>query len=348
MSEEEIVRRALAGDQDAYRVLYDQNLKRLQGMLFRWTQNTEDAKEIAHEALAHAFSRLGSFRGEAQFASWVGTIAINFTRMRHRKFVSSAAVSVSLDDDSVIDWKEKLGAVDGNQVGVIDRMALAEAIVRLPKGLKQVFMMAYVEGLEAREIAKVLRITVPATKARMYRARLLMKEILLEGKMPDDSQIEYTEEKLENAIPIAPGLALRQPSSTIPEGYEKCKAGVVKKGVCLTPGCTNERHSLDTTGYCRECKPKHGFMVAPSRKKSVREDGNVQHGAVRNIPVQDQEDLVMDEAFINEIWAFIPQEERVTILQLLWPKLPKLVKVAAIRMALERKKTQARSAVVGG
>ena len=117
---------------------------------------------------------------------------------------------------------------------------------------------------------------------------------------------------------------------------EVCKYGKVEKGRCLTPNCNRHRSHLDTSGYCRDCKIERG-LAAKRPQKKTRFDGNL-HGAVRHVNIGDTEQLTMDEKFINGVWSLVPQEERITILQLMWVQLPKEVKVRAIRMAMERKR----------
>ncbi len=75
--EQEAIRRTLAGDRDAFRVLVDRHLPAVLRMTYRVTGNPSDAEEAAQEAFLLAYKKLPSFRGQSTFGTWVYRIAMN-------------------------------------------------------------------------------------------------------------------------------------------------------------------------------------------------------------------------------------------------------------------------------
>jgi RNA polymerase sigma-70 factor, ECF subfamily len=195
-SDLELVHAAKDGDVTAFEQLvkrYDRKLLRIaQGV----THNAEDAQDAVQEALFKAFQNLGSFREESQFSTWLFRITVNQSLMKLRK--QRAIREVSLDEDlqdvdmlpiEVIDW-----APNPEQLYWASELRdiLIGALEELPPAVRMVFVLRDIEGLSTDETAEVLNLSQTAVKARLWRARLQLRERLNKyfGQHPESARTQ--------------------------------------------------------------------------------------------------------------------------------------------------------------
>jgi RNA polymerase sigma-70 factor (ECF subfamily) len=178
----ELVHATKNGDVSAF----EQLVKRYDRKLFRIaegvTHNTEDAQDAVQEAFFKAFQNLDKFREESQFSTWLIRITVNESLMKLRKQPSTR--EVSLDDSStdgnilpieVTDW-----APNPEQLywAYELRAILLNALTEMPPILRIVFVIRDIEGLSIDQTAEVLNLSQVAVKARLWRARLHLRERL--------------------------------------------------------------------------------------------------------------------------------------------------------------------------
>ena len=170
-----LVRQAVAGDARAFERLYRLHVDRIFGLCCRLSHgDTARAEQSTQDAFVRAWEKLGSFRGESRFGTWLHRLTVNVVLGEHRLLKRW----VTFDDGSAADE-------DGVQPGVAPhhedhgtRMDLERAVARLPKGARTVLMLHDVEGYQHDEIARLTGIAVGTSKAQLHRARRLLKEWL--------------------------------------------------------------------------------------------------------------------------------------------------------------------------
>jgi RNA polymerase sigma-70 factor (ECF subfamily) len=120
-----------------------------------------------------AWEKLPTFRGDAQFSTWLHRLTVNVVLGEHRLLKRW----VSFDDTfGAEDSEDALGAHPQANAGM--KMDLERALAKLPKGARAVLMLHDVEGYKHEEIAELTGIAVGTSKAQLHRARKLMKEWL--------------------------------------------------------------------------------------------------------------------------------------------------------------------------
>jgi RNA polymerase sigma-70 factor (ECF subfamily) len=155
----------------------------------RITRARQDAEEVVQDALLTVVRKIGSFRGDATFGSWVYRIVANAAyqkiraRRRRQDDVSSDAVPGSMIEaarqgGAVADWT--LAADDPARQTEV-RTALTEAIDELPQHYRTVFVLRDLQGLSTLEIGRALRLSASNVKTRIHRARALLRERLDRG-----------------------------------------------------------------------------------------------------------------------------------------------------------------------
>jgi RNA polymerase sigma-70 factor (ECF subfamily) len=166
---------------------FEQLVKRYDTKLFRIAQhithNREDAQDAVQDAFLKAFRNLTQFRGNSQFSTWLTRIAVNESLMKLRKQRHSKEFSIDdgfqSEDDSpasqLADWSPNPEELyRGSELRTILRNELQE----LPPGLRVVFILRDIEGLTTEEAAEVIESTAVAVKARLWRARVKLREAL--------------------------------------------------------------------------------------------------------------------------------------------------------------------------
>ena len=171
---------------DAAERLVERFGDRVYRLAMRITGSREDAEEAAQDALWTAARKIGMFKGESAFGSWIYRITANaaYQKLRTRR-QKSAEIAIddvlpSLDDDGrhfepMDDWTNR---VDEQALQGELRRVLQEAIDGLPDEYRTALVMHDVEGLSNPDIAETLGISLPAVKSRVHRSRLFVRQRL--------------------------------------------------------------------------------------------------------------------------------------------------------------------------
>ena len=158
--------RAAGGDFRAFERLYRAHVNRIHALARRML-NPDEASEATQDVFVRAWQKIGSYRGEAAFGTWLHRLAVNV--LLGRRQVLKLERERHLEDDSAL---ELLPAKVRHPDLSVDFEA---AIVKLPPGARQVFVLHDVEGYRHEEIATLLGVTTGTTKAQLHRARMLLR-----------------------------------------------------------------------------------------------------------------------------------------------------------------------------
>ena len=185
-ADKDLVEALRRGDPDASEHLVERFGDRVYRLALRITGSNEDAEEAAQDALWTAARKIGTFKGESAFGSWLYRITANaaYQKLRSRRGkgreVALDDVLPSLDGDGrhfepMADWSER---VDERALTGELREVLERAIDGLPPDYRTALVMHDVEGLSNPDIADTLGISLPAVKSRVHRSRLFVRKQL--------------------------------------------------------------------------------------------------------------------------------------------------------------------------
>ncbi|MGA8152821.1 MAG: sigma-70 family RNA polymerase sigma factor [Terriglobales bacterium] len=178
LSEAEAIERAKQGDASAFQVLYSLHKRRVYSLCLRMTANTAAAEDLTQEAFLQLFRKIGTFRGESAFSTWLHRMAVNVVLMQLRKKgLNVVPLEETMEGEDEAPKKEP-GADDVRLTGSIDRLQLQHAITELPPGYRMIFLLHDVQGYEHNEIAEMVGCSIGNSKSQLHKARMKLRELL--------------------------------------------------------------------------------------------------------------------------------------------------------------------------
>jgi len=168
--ERELVRAAQAGNVAAFERLYRENVKRVYALCYRMSGGAQLAEELTQDVFVRAWQKLGTFRGDASFATWLHRLAVNVVIERFR---SDQVRRARLHDGEEI-FDTLPAPAQTRDIG----MDFEAALEKLPDGAREIFVLHDVEGYKHHEIATLLDISPGTSKAQLHRARMMLRRHL--------------------------------------------------------------------------------------------------------------------------------------------------------------------------
>jgi RNA polymerase sigma-70 factor (ECF subfamily) len=178
LSEAEAIERAKSGDAEAFEVLYNLHKRRVYSLCLRMTTNTAEAEDLTQEAFLQLFRKIGTFRGESAFSTWLHRMAVNVVLMRLRKKGLQLVPIEETAETEEETPKKELGGQDPILAGSIDRLQMQKAVDSLPPGYRTIFVLHDVEGYEHNEIAEIVGCSIGNSKSQLHKARMKLRELL--------------------------------------------------------------------------------------------------------------------------------------------------------------------------
>ena len=178
--DQRLIAECLAGRTAAFGELVRRYQDRLYNTVFRLVDNAEDARDVVQDAFLSAYQSLESFKGEAQFFTWLYRIAVNTAISLKRKQRTVLALRTGTPDVGTTE------PLDESEFSRPERaMERAEQAQRIQAALNQlstehrtVLILKDVEGEKYETMAELLQVPIGTIRSRLHRARLELREIL--------------------------------------------------------------------------------------------------------------------------------------------------------------------------
>jgi RNA polymerase sigma-70 factor (ECF subfamily) len=159
--------------------LYDRHKAKVYSVCLRMTGNVSEAEDLTQDIFVQLLGKVGSFRGESQFSTWLHRFTTNHVLMSFRKLPGRGQTSSFV-------WEE-LELQRGLEMSVgpkfLERVALDTAVAQLPSGCRSVFLKYEVEGYNHKEIARIFGCSVGNSKSQLHKARRRLRKLLSTGRM---------------------------------------------------------------------------------------------------------------------------------------------------------------------
>jgi RNA polymerase sigma-70 factor (ECF subfamily) len=169
---------AAADDETAFERLYRAHARKVYSLCLRMLGNQTDAEDVTQDVFVRVYRKINTFQGESAFTTWLYRLAVNSALMflrkksrKHREESTDGEALRSLAEDHVLPRQ--------HEVPMIDRIALEQAIAKLPTGYRTVLVLHDVEGFEHEEIGQMLGIAVGTSKSQLHKARMKLRKLLL-------------------------------------------------------------------------------------------------------------------------------------------------------------------------
>lgn len=189
--ESQFIERLKRGDAAAFEILIAERSSDVYGLLYRLTENSEEAKDLTQETFLRAFQSIGQFRGDADLRTWIYRIALNQARNRWRWWRRRRRdATVSLDSEGsrgnqpLIESLRAAGENSPEQETLAHERerALRKALQSLSRSYRETVILRDIEGFTYEEIAETLDINVGTVKSRLARGRQELRA-RLEGSL---------------------------------------------------------------------------------------------------------------------------------------------------------------------
>lgn len=160
---------AAAGSVSAFEDLYRAHLPRVHSLVRRMTGG-RDADELTQDVFVRVWQKLGTFRGDSAFGTWLHRLTVNVVVERFR---SEATRRQRIHDGEDVFDVIAAPARSGDL-----SMDFEAALLKLPDGAREVFVLHDIEGYKHHEIGEMLQVSVGTSKAQLHRARMMLRRHL--------------------------------------------------------------------------------------------------------------------------------------------------------------------------
>ena len=161
--------RAAAGDARAFEAIYRTHLPRIHSLVRRMTAG-RDADEVTQDVFVRLWQKLGTFRGDSSFSTWLHRLAVNVVIERFR--TEQVRRGRMIDGEDIFELLP--GPAQTRDLG----MDFEAALEKLPDGAREIFVLHDIEGYKHHEIATLLEISAGTSKAQLHRARMMLRKHL--------------------------------------------------------------------------------------------------------------------------------------------------------------------------
>ncbi len=170
---DDFVQRCRSGDNDARKTLYCKFVDKVFGLSLRILKNRERAKDATHQVFVRVFSRIRDFRSESEVGTWIYRITTNICldilKSSHNK-------SVSLDNDATLYHNEARFATKPEQSKSALEEVVRKVLATIDQDWAKTFWLYTINQISQKEIAEIMKISVPTVKMRLAKVRKLLRD----------------------------------------------------------------------------------------------------------------------------------------------------------------------------
>ncbi len=176
----ELTQAAANGNMMAFEEIYNRHHRRVYSICLRMLQNATEAEDLTQDVFIQLHRKIGSFRGDSAFTTWLHRLTVNQVLMHFRKRNVKFEKTTEEGETPI----QIVGGTENpRKMPVVDKIAIENAIGQLPDGYRNVFVLHDVEGYEHEEVARILGCSVGTSKSQLHKARLKLRK-LLQKKAP--------------------------------------------------------------------------------------------------------------------------------------------------------------------
>jgi len=176
--DEALARLAANGNTAAFDEIYSRHRSFVYRVALRMTGNAADAEDLTQESFISVFRRVGSFRGDALFTTWLYRLVINQVKMHFR--YRSSRPEMQASDGEILEPLLAMTRRTDRGEQLIDGLAIEKAMLMLPPGYRTAFILHDIQGYKHAEAAQLSGHTVGTSKSQLHKARASLRAVLSE------------------------------------------------------------------------------------------------------------------------------------------------------------------------
>src|SRR5262245_24369726 len=177
-SDLELARAAAAGSSAAFEKLYEQHHRRVYSLCLRMLGNGSQAEDLTQEVFLQVYKKIGSFRGDSAFTTWLHRLTVNQVLMHfRRRGVKLEHTSEEGDFTNVVETPLQ----STRRISMVEKLALEKAISQLPPGYRTVYVIHDIEGYDHEKISAMLDVSIGTSKSQLHKARMRLRELLTQS-----------------------------------------------------------------------------------------------------------------------------------------------------------------------
>lgn len=172
----DLTQKAAKGNISAFEIIYERHHRRVYSLCMRMTNSQTEAEDLTQEVFIQLFRKVGSFRGDSAFSTWLHRMTVNQVLMYFRR---RSVKSEKTSETGEMPEQTVSGTENPRKMPVVDKIALKNAVAELPKGYRNVFILHDIQGYEHEEVARLMGISVGTSKSQLHKARLKLRGLLI-------------------------------------------------------------------------------------------------------------------------------------------------------------------------
>lgn len=164
----ELATAASGGDIVAFEEIYRRHHRRVYSICYRFLRNATETEDLVQDVFIQLYRKIGSYRGEAAFSTWLHRLTVNQVLMHLRR---STVKREKTTEDGETPVQIASGTENPKRMPIVDKIVLKRAIAQLSTGYRNVFVLHDIEGYEHDEISKILGCATGTSKSQLHKAR---------------------------------------------------------------------------------------------------------------------------------------------------------------------------------
>jgi RNA polymerase sigma-70 factor (ECF subfamily) len=179
LEDDVLIQQAIAGQAECFKILMDRHLSKVRRCIGAMVHGASDKEDLIQNVLLKVWRHLATFRSESSFGTWIIRIAVNEVLQSYRRERTRPMCQPVRDLDAFT------SAADSPHVALARieaRQTIRRAIAKLPETYRQVLILRELEQLTERETAQSLRSSIPAVKTRVFRARVMLRQLIQQSR----------------------------------------------------------------------------------------------------------------------------------------------------------------------
>ena len=180
LTDADVVRLAQRGDANAFERVYRLHSRKIYNLCLRMVGNPTEAEDLTQDVFLQLLRKIGSFRGESAFSTWLHRMSVNIflIRFRRKPIAQTSLETITNPEEESNTSPQEFGGPDLRLNGVIDRITLRAAINELAPGSRAMFILHDVQGFKHDEIAGMFGCSIGNSKSQVHKARMRLRQLL--------------------------------------------------------------------------------------------------------------------------------------------------------------------------